>query len=193
MRLEPLFDGWWLSAHFLLTLIFCLSSHFPLYTFQFNSISLYTSSLQHALADIGNDGATSTQTEIVILGTTTASLTSTFTQISTKVEVVPSTTLVVLAPTGVVRADNPDGSVYGYIGKTSDYDVMSIHSADAAEVSSVFLVKDPSTGNYEVGFTLQPTLFWVSEVTIVVWASSFWPYTSLMSIQLFALSSLRHF
>lgn len=114
------------------------------------------------LSDIGNDGA-STET-VTVVGTTTSQevVTSTVViPVATQTILEPSsTTVVVLAPTGVIRADRKtDGTNFGYLGSSG----YGLFDPDSSLVSKVFLVKDPgSTGNYQVGFSLQPSTFWVS-------------------------------
>lgn len=101
---------------------------------------------------------------MTVVGTTTSQevVTSTVViPVATQTILEPSsTTVVVLAPTGVIRADRKtDGTNFGYLGSSG----YGLFDPDSSLVSKVFLVKDPgSTGNYQVGFSLQPSTFWVS-------------------------------
>lgn len=112
-----------------------------------------------------------------MVGTVTASETVTSsvpvaTEVSQSIKVVPSTTLVVLAPTGVVRADGADGGSL-YVGDPVNagppvlYNKIPFLGLEDSRSSAgkVFLVRDPSapsTGNYGVAFSLQPSTYWVS-------------------------------
>lgn len=68
----------------------------------------------------------------------------------------------VLAPTGIVRADKVDGSVYSWVDTQV---ALSVVNSNSPSISSVFLIQDELTGDFEIGFSLQPGRFWVSQLS----------------------------